>query len=260
MKRIFIVALFLFQFGYFFETFALGEKCRLCCQMQRVIRNDYRNFYSQKNLNRLILGFGLTAFMANTQLDCEIQDGYQSFIRGQTSNRLAGVFKPAGNGRIMVPVYCGTLLIGYLASKTAWGNLISIWGGRSLRMVMVGAPLVLFLQRATGGSRPYENDSSWRFFNDDNGVSGHSFMGSVPFLTAVKMVKPTWMKAVLYAGSTLTGLSRINDNQHYLSQVFFGYLIGILASDSVSLTEKKFMRFTLNTHENSIGFDFSIDF
>lgn len=90
---------------------------------------------------------------------------------------------------------------------------------------------MLFLQNAIGASRPKEDDSNWRPFNDNNGVSGHSFMGAVPFITAAKMADNTYLKYFFYLGSMLTGWSRINDNSHYFSQAALGWWMAYLAAD-----------------------------
>jgi hypothetical protein len=107
----------------------------------------------------------------------------------------------------------------------------------------VGAPPMLFFQSALGASRPEEGDSHWHFFEDNNAVSGHAFMGAVPFLTAAGMVKSPVLKAFLYCGSTLPALSRINDDAHYFSQAALGWWIGYLAASSIERTE---------THKQSV--------
>ena len=51
---------------------------------------------------------------------------------------------------------------------------------------------------ATGASRPADGQGShWHMFNDNNGVSGHAFIGAIPFLAAAEMVErvrasPAW--------------------------------------------------------------------
>ncbi len=69
-------------------------------------------------------------------------------------------------------------------------NLLLVFGGvYASRAYLVGAPAMLLMQNVTGGSRPEEMDhgSKWDPFHDDNGVSGHAFMGAVPFLTLANM-------------------------------------------------------------------------
>ena len=98
---------------------------------------------------------------------------------------------------------------------------------------------MLLLQRALGASRPDEAGSHWQSFNDSNGVSGHSFMGAVPFLTAAEMIDNSYLKYTLYLGSTLAGLSRINDNDHYFSQAVLGWWIAYLSVNSTDRTDRR---------------------
>jgi len=99
----------------------------------------------------------------------------------------------------------------------------------------VGGPPALLWQHAIGASRPDEDDSRWRPFEDNNGVSGHSFMGAVPFIAAAKMAENPSIRYSLYLGSMLCGWSRINDDRHYLSQAALGWWIAYL---SVSCGER----------------------
>ena len=112
---------------------------------------------------------------------------------------------------------------------------------RTTRAYLVGAPPVLFMQSCLGGSRPGERDdaSFWRPFDDDNGASGHAFVGAVPFLTAARMTEDRRVKACWYALSVLPAWSRaVNDDSHYLSQVGLGWWMAYLACESVDRTEK----------------------
>ncbi|MDZ7265262.1 MAG: phosphatase PAP2 family protein [candidate division KSB1 bacterium] len=199
------------------------------------VASDYKNFYSLKNLGQMVLGLGIGAIYANTTFDREIQNLYNEYIRTGTTDDISKVFKPFGNGRVMVPVYLGAMLAGEWLPDSRLGNGVGDFGRQTSRALLVGVPLVLLLQRAIGASRPYESTHSyWHSFADDNGVSGHSFMGAVPFLVAAQLAPQRWLKYPLYMGSMLTGFSRINDNQHYFSQAFLGWWIAWLATRAIN--------------------------
>jgi hypothetical protein len=71
-------------------------------------------------------------------------------------------------------------------------------------------------------------------FNDNNGVSGHSFIGAVPFLALAKMNGDnTVLKYVAYAASAAAAWSRVNDNGHYLSQAALGWYMAWESVDAV---------------------------
>ena len=200
---------------------------------------DYTNFYSKKNLTGLAIGLGAAGLFANTSADESIADWYQTSVRSSGTDDVSGVVKSFGDTKITIPVCLGAALIGHAWGDTEFGATLGEWGGRSLRTFLVGTPPMLFFQAALGGSRPEEGDSGWSFFDDNNSVSGHAFVGAVPFLTAAKMVDDPYLKGCFYVGSTLTGLSRINDNDHSFSQVALGWWMVYLAASSVDMTETR---------------------
>ena len=201
------------------------------------VLSDHDRFYSTRRLRDLSFGLLGAWLLANTEADVEIQDWYRDEVRTSAGDDLSGWIKPLGNGRLVVPALSGALLAGTLTGGTPAGRFLGRWSGRSLRALAVGAPPLLFLQVATGGSRPLEDDSRWHPFEDDNGVSGHSFVGAVPFLSAAAMTDSRPLKVLLVSGSTLCGLSRINDDAHYLSQSAMGWWVAYLACRSVEGTE-----------------------
>lgn len=193
------------------------------------ILSDYRSFYSTRSITWMVAGIGVSGMFANTAADRRIQNWFQEEIRSDGTDRISKVVKPIGSAYEPPAVYAAITLLGYLTKRTASGAAALDWGSTSLRAIVVGAPLVGALQYTLGASRPHESGSEWRPFNDTNGVSGHAFMGAVPFFAAARMIKPVYLKTVLYAGSAATALSRINDNQHYFSQAFAGWWIAYLA-------------------------------
>ena len=201
------------------------------------VLSDHERFYSSGCLRDLSLGLLGAWLLANSQADVGVQDWYRDRVRTAATDDLSGWVKPLGNGRVTVPALSGALLAGVLLRRVPAGRTLTRWSGRSLRALALGAPPLLFLQAATGGSRPMEDDSRWHPFEDDNGVSGHSFVGAVPFLSAAAMTEGRPLKALLYSGSALCGLSRINDDAHYLSQAAMGWWVAYLAAGGVERTE-----------------------
>ena len=203
------------------------------------VMQDYKNFYSCESLTCLTAAFGAGALMANTGFDSTMQNAWQ---QGVTPTDLGTFFsdcKPIGEGRYALSVFGVAALTGVVLEGRPSGDIVGEWGSRSLRMFVVGAPPLYVLQMATGGSRPGESSagSFWHFNSDNNGVSGHAFIGAIPFLAAADMVESPWAKGGLYVCSTFVGFSRMTDNAHYPSQIFLGWYLAWASAMAVNRTE-----------------------
>jgi hypothetical protein len=205
------------------------------------VLEDYRNFYSCESLVCLTAAFGAGALMANTGFDTTMQGAWQ---RGVEPTQLGTFFsdcKPLGEGSYALPIFGAAAVTGLVFEGTMAGDVVGEWGSRTLRMFVVGAPPLYVMQWTTGASRPSEEvGSQWHSFNDNNGVSGHAFVGAIPFLAAADMVESPLLKGTLYVCSTFVGFSRMTDNAHFPSQVFLGWYLAWASSRAVSATELHF--------------------
>ena len=207
------------------------------------IKEDHQHYYSKESLVWLAGGFGVGAIIANTSLDGGIQNHLQSSVLGASSDEWLETFhaqKELGNGRYTLPLFAAACGAGLLFEKVPLINATGEWGERSIRAIIVGTPPMLAMQSITGASRPGETSANakWKPFQDNNGVSGHSFMGAIPFLAAAKVTDRPLLKVLYYAGSTLAPLSRLNDNRHYPSQAFLGWYMAWVATNAVDATQQ----------------------
>lgn|GEM_PF-5868349 len=207
--------------------------------IKNAVVEDHRRFYSCKNLLKLGIGIGAAGTFATSSADEEIQDWFQKSLKNHNTDKISDIVDPLGDYLMTLPVLCAVALMGELTIETKFNTTVGAWAKRSLRAVLVGEPSMYFSQRALGASRPNEGDSHWHPFEDENGVSGHSFIAAIPFITAAMMVENPYCKSFLYAGSTLTGLARINDNKHYFSHVSLGWWMAYLAARSVQMSEER---------------------
>jgi len=221
--------------------------------IESTISKGYRNFYSNENSKKLAIGLGFAGILANSDIDMQIQDLYQGSFRSERTNNFSKAVKPFGEGMTTLPIYLSATLLGEITKDMQFGSAVGEWGERSTRTVLVGVPSMLLLQMALGASRPKETDSYWRPFNDNNGVSGHSFMGAIPFLTAANMTDNPLLDCSFYQGSTLTGLSRINDDNHYFSQAALGWWMARLAASSENGSINDDVVITPGIIQNSVG-------
>jgi len=211
--------------------------------IEEAITKDYASFYSSDRLTRLGLGFVGGAIVANTQIDQNIQSWYQDNIRSQGTDNFSKVAKQFGEGKYLIPVALLSASLNFYEPESKLG----IWGVYASRSYIVGAPALLLTQVLTGASRPKEQNygSRWKPFEDNNGVSGHAFIGAVPFLTLARMYDNEAVKYLAYAGSLLTAWSRINDNRHYFSQAALGWYLAYESVDAVFDADKKERNFSV---------------
>jgi hypothetical protein len=210
----------------------LGEK----------LLSDQLSFYSKESGANLLMAFGVGALLANSEMDGKIQKHFQASVRGATSDEwfeFLHANKEIGNGMYTLPIFGSLWLANTYIDGPESFETAGVWGERSLRAFLVGAGPVVIGQRLTGGSRPDEtgNGSDWLPFRDNNGVSGHAFMSSLPFITAAKMTDGPIRKTLFYGGSLIGPLSRVNDNAHYPSQIGIGWAMAFVAASAVQHTD-----------------------
>lgn len=191
------------------------------------LRSDYVRFYLDGvNLMKLGAGVAAAGALANTRADREMQNYYQDDIRSYSTNKISKAAKLPGEFYITIPAL--------LAARLAYtGSPTGVWAQRSLRALFTGGPAGVFLQYSTGASRPSEGASDWKLFKGNNGLSGHAFIGAVPFITAARMTGDPYLKTLLYGLSAMPALSRINDNEHYPSQAMIGWYLAYLSALAV---------------------------
>ena len=119
---------------------------------------------------------------------------------------------------------------------------------------------MLLFQRTIGSDRPAADNSRWKLFANATGVSGHAFVGAIPFLAAESMTDNPWLKGIFITASTATAISRINDNMHYFSQVGLGWLIAWLSTRAVSRTDDSRKNNSLEVLFNGNGIEVVFNF
>jgi len=201
-----------------------------------IVHSDVCRFCERDRLLRMGCVLGGCGLVANTSFDRNLQNWYQDDVRSSGSDEWAEIARVFGEGPYLVPVSLAAAVMGYVFETPQAVSHIGRWGQLTARAYLMGGPVVLGMQRLTGGSRPGETnqDSDWRHLKDDNGVSGHSFIGAVPFLTIAHMNHDhAAMKYAFFLLSALPAWSRINDNKHYPSQAIAGWYLAWEATDAV---------------------------
>ena len=216
---------------------------------------DHREFYDQGTLLALGAGVGLAAISANSQLDRDI---YEDILPEWRTGKVDGFREDVvwmGDGAVMLPVFGAAALL----APTLGGDAIGSWGERCLRATLVGAPPVLALQRLTGAGRPDDPNnryaSEWQPFEFSNGVSGHAFIGAIPFLTVAGMQDDPLLDGACYVASAAVAAARLQGSRHYFSQVVLGWWIAWLSVGAVEDSEAGRTRsFAVVPHVEPDGF------
>lgn len=211
-------------------------------EIERYI-SDAKNFYTCNNGLNCGVMMGLTAILANTSLDQDFRNWYQDDVRSKGTDDVSAFFKNFGEGKYTIPISLGGSLIYRIWEESKYGQecVAGDFLSMTARSYLVGAPTLLIGQMFIGAGRPNEHgakSSYWNPFQDNNGISGHAFMGAMPFIVAAHQSKRWWVKAIFYTGSALTPLSRINDDAHFLSQAILGWYLAYLSVRAVAHTEK----------------------
>ncbi len=211
--------------------------------------SDNELFYSPQTYTRLGGMLAVAATFAHTSID---EDFRNWMIRQElTEPNVDCWISGFGDGYYVVGTTTAVFALSrFWINRHGYGPIVQTtetWSYRTGRSLLVGAPTLLALQWLTGASRPGESTagSEWKPFDDNNGVSGHAFVGAVPFLVAAKMSNRPVAKTAFFIGSGLAGYGRLCDEGHYLSQVLLGWSIAYLSVEATTMTDRSMARYRL---------------
>jgi membrane-associated phospholipid phosphatase len=191
--------------------------------------------------NTVLLGIAMG--VAGTGLlyhDLEIKS-WANKNQKQSLSKASKVIEPMGRGSTAVGLVGGYYLLGIIT-----GNI------KTQQQAMIAAKSLFFtsgvivggLKYTTQRQRPYTTNNPLSFHGIWNTTKYHSFPSGhtadafclATFFT--HQFRSKWLAIPLYAGATAVGLSRIYDNQHWASDVFFGALISTLATHAILTANK----------------------
>jgi membrane-associated phospholipid phosphatase len=232
-----------FHFGAVVTSQFVLPSERYAFELFRKIGSDHLNYYSPASLASLAAAFALGGVIAHSDADEKLRDALRENLLADAAHEYREFIvdhKFLGEGYILLPAYGLIAYVGQGLGDAPLAPSVGEWGERSFRAIVVGAPPLLAAQLLTGGSRPGETDheSQWRPLADDNGVSGHAFIGAIPLISAAKMSHGVGWKALFLSASMLPGLSRVTDDAHYPSQVMLGWTMAYVAATAVDLTNR----------------------
>jgi len=145
--------------------------------------------------------------------------------RESTSNTISDIFEPLGNSDNLMPwapvilMYVfGSITDNYRTKKTAL---------LAAESFVISTVYTRILKVTIRRRRPLSNSKK-------SFPSGHtSSIFAVATVLAHEYRETPWVPTILYTASALSSLSRINDMEHWSSDVFVGFLIGFYTGRTV---------------------------
>ncbi|MBT6716988.1 MAG: phosphatase PAP2 family protein [Nitrospina sp.] len=188
-------------------------------------------------------------------LDEEIRDTFED-ARSSTTDDLANIFEPFGNGAFTVPALVGFYIFGHFNENEKAKRTALI----ATESFLVTGLYTTVIKVAFGRHRPSTGDSSTSFdgFTTDHSSfpSGHTSTAfAIATVVANEYEKVPYIKPISYGLAALTGLSRINDEKHWASDIFFGAALGYFTSKTILRlhNNKKGQHFTIYPRVDSQG-------
>lgn len=173
-------------------------------------------------------GLGIAAVM---MLDETVMEGVQS-RQGSGQNMALEPYRALGNGWVLTAVSGGTFLAGL-----ATGNeKLTHSGERLIATLVLSAGASQVTKFVVGRSRPSAGEGPFSFHPGTQGSSFYSGHSTVAFAMATALseeIDNPVASVVLYVSAGLAGYSRVYDNEHWLSDVVAGAVLGIASAKFV---------------------------
>jgi membrane-associated phospholipid phosphatase len=149
--------------------------------------------------------------------------------RSKTSDDVARLFRHVGQPEVYGTVSVGILAVGLVAHQPRATRT----GARAIASVGLAGVTTLALKELTGRARPDSGIGAFHFKPFSRAAALPSGHTSVAFALATSLAEDidrTWATIALYTAATGTAFSRINDNQHWLSDTALGALVGFTSA------------------------------
>lgn len=167
--------------------------------------------------------------------DEDIRDWSQRH-RNRTSDNMAVFVKPLGDGRYTLPPLALFYAYGYYFNNHKACRTVLV----TLESYVISNIFIQTIKLAGHRHRPHTGDphNTWDgpslYINNLSFPSGHSngafsIAASIAYAYQDKPLIPV----VCYSLATLTAFSRVNDNDHWASDIFFGSAVGFFTARAI---------------------------
>lgn len=172
---------------------------------------------------------GLSVLMA---LD-EPAQRYLQDRRSGPSNGMADTFRHFGQVEVYGPITAGLVAAGLISGDDG----VTRAGGRLAATLALTGATSSFMKLALGRPRPNQSldaDGYVPFSGQESMPSGHSAVAFALATSLADDIGSPWASVGLYTLATGVAWSRLNDNQHWLSDVAAGAALGIVSAKVVN--------------------------
>lgn len=161
-------------------------------------------------------------------LDETVRDQLQAH-RSSGRDDVAGIFRRMGQVEVFGTIGLGTIAVGVVSGNAR----IRRAGERISAGLLLAGTLGIVAKELVGRRRPDLTGGAYRFkpfSGQDSWPSGHTTMAFALAASVSDEIHSTPVTIGLYSAATLTGWARLNDNRHWLSDVFAGAALGITSA------------------------------
>ena len=190
-------------------------------------------------------------------LDKEINSTFKN-NRSIYTEKLMDIFEPFGNGAFTIPALATVYFLSHFHENEKAKRTALI----ATESFLITGLYTTVLKYSFGRHRPRTGNSSTSFDgfstnrNENSFPSGHTSTAfAIATVVANQYEKTPYIKPISYGIATLTGLSRINYEAHWASDVFLGAALGYFTSKTLLRlhNNKKGQHFTIYPRADSRG-------
>ena len=190
-------------------------------------------------------------------LDEEINSAFKN-NRSIYTEKLMDIFEPFGNGAFTVPALATVYFLSHFHENEKAKRTALI----ATESFLITGLYTTVLKYSFGRHRPRTGNSSTSFDgfstnrNENSFPSGHTSTAfAIATVIANEYEKTPYIKPISYGIATLPGLSRINYEAHWASDVFLGAALGYFTSKTLLRlhNNKKGQHFTIYPRADSRG-------
>jgi membrane-associated phospholipid phosphatase len=182
-------------------------------------------------------------------LDEEIQEEFQDKDKkGSSRDNLSRAFEPFGNAATTLPALVGFYIYGKYGENVK-AERTALLAAESF---LVTGLFTSALKTMVGRQRPHSGEGADIFEGLSTGKnsfpSGHTSSAfAIATVMANEYEEVPFIAPIAYSIATLTGISRLHEDKHWASDIFFGAMLGYFTSKTI-----------LKLHSNKKGRHFTI--